>query len=153
MRAEELTMPFGKHDGRLVWDVVLHEADYIYWLYNRSENDGFEWLDNGIADLVDRFDNTPIMDGCCGKVDGEPCQRQATRFSLYRGRTEPMFWCEECDPLQTGVGGGSITIGRGYYHALEIVHTHRGSWEMKRDVIRNLAQAKRLMQTRSEVRR
>ena len=149
MRAEELIMPFKKYKGEIVQNLILRKADYIDWLRKKSELDRFEWLYDGIAELVKKFDDTPIIDGCCGKVDGMPCQRQATRFSFYWGRTDPMCWCEECDPLQTGADRTRLYVLSDYYTALQLVGMHSKSRKAKRDVIKEMAQAKGLIQRRA----
>jgi len=145
---DNLKMPMGKHKGRGVWDVMLRNPDFIAWL-KEHHWDGFQWLYEGIAELVAEFDEAPFSEvSCAGDVDGCPCTNPVTRFSIYQKTSVPVFWCEDCDPCQLGAGKAKLSVGRTYYGALNHVIDNGGGMVAKRKVIREIAVAKGFLKTR-----
>lgn len=138
-------MPINPHKGKLIETVVLKYPDFIRWLGSQPWNANFQWLYDLIEELKEKFDEKPLINAsCAGRSCGKSCSRRPTRFTLYSGSWEAVFWCPDCDPLQGGANETKITIVNTYDDA--VFHAWRFDLPRLsyRKLIRQLAEVKGL---------
>ena len=136
-------MPIRPHRGDMVERVVIEYPDFVRWWLMVDDTPGLRWLHDMFEVCIEIFDNKPFTVPCAGKVDGSPCTRPVTRFSLYPQSCNPAYWCEECDPGQRG-SSKSLEIGRTYEDALLHVQCYTDRRPDKRAIIKDIARAKGL---------
>jgi hypothetical protein len=127
----------GKHQGKLAEILILKEPDYIEWCLENHPNPAFR---AGLKRLIEQFDAKPFVVECASHSCSEP----ATKASAYRNTSDLMFWCEDCDPYNSGAREGVLTTVRTFGDAMRHVNWtctsgHRGE---KRAIIKVLAEAK-----------
>jgi hypothetical protein len=137
-------MPFGRHEGKLIADVILRYPDFIHWWQVECNKSNYRLFETEVYRLIAFFDEKPFVVPCSGKVKGIPCTRPVTQFSLYYNSASPVFWCDECDPQGLGAGAGTLRMASGYFGALQHAEWCSPRRRSQRQVIREIAQAKGL---------
>jgi hypothetical protein len=138
------TIPFGKHKGKRLEKVVIFYPDFLYWMESVGFN-GYPDVCSALNEFVDAFDAHPFKNAVCsGKVEGVPCTRPVSQFSIYKNTAVPMFWCEKCDPCQYGTSSEKLTIGSNYYDALDHFMGVGARMTGMRRAINDIAKAKGL---------
>jgi len=92
-----LIIHFKKHPGEYIEEIMIKDPEYIHWLEKKEKIDKFQDIYNHINQCIEIFDNKPFIDKCYGKLNGNPCNQQATRISFIPESTNPHFWCDNCD--------------------------------------------------------
>ena len=134
-------MPFGKHKGKSVWQLILNEPSYIHWLLNQERTPAFDFFYRQLERLVSEFNRAPfIREKCSGMVEGSACTHPATQFTLNNESTTPVYWCEACCPKHVMTARLTVTLGISYQDALTRCKTEG----QKRKLIKELAIAKGL---------
>ena len=134
---------FGKkHAGKSVEFLVLKEPDYVKWILDSDDITGpLLSVKNEMLRLIEIFDRKAIIKKC----EGQNCDKGATRASLYKNNTSPMWWCDDCDPDPILALNGRIHMITSYRDALFHVEGHcEGRKSDYQFLIRDLAQAKGL---------
>jgi hypothetical protein len=131
--------PVGKHKGKLMEVLVLKQPEYIHWVLDKpGATDGLLAMKNEAKKLVQAFDKKPYQVRCHG------CKKPASRLSVH-GNTDPMWWCDSCDPYQQGAADGKLQIFRTYSAALSYVQFFcAGRASDYRDLVKAMARAKGL---------
>jgi hypothetical protein len=127
----------GKFEGKLIEVVFLKQPDYVQWMiYNAPGNA----LVQAFKKLIARYDSIQICEEKC-----HSCGSLATRASAYANTPDLMFWCGKCNPYNSGARSGTLTIVNSFHSAMSHVDsTAGGNRNDKREIIRNLAEAKGL---------
>src|ERR1035437_4776817 len=111
-----MTFTFGKHYGESVEFVVLADPSYIGWLLREPyPKRQMRVVKEEVQRLLTLFDAKPFTYKC----SGDDCICPATRVWFSRRRAQaPEWWCEACDPYQTGTPPGKLRMFRTYADAL-----------------------------------
>jgi hypothetical protein len=139
IRRRAVKAPVGTQKGKPMELLVLKEPKYIHWVLDKpGVTDGLLAIKNEAKRLTQVFDKKPYQVRCQG------CKKPATRLSVH-GNTDPMWWCDSCDPYQEGAADGKLQIFRTYSSALSHVELFCGSRASDyRDLIKAIARAKGL---------
>ena len=144
-----MLITFGKHKGTSIPSVVLKEPDYVRWVLGQHNAEGaLAKVEAEMKELVASFDAKPIARGCAGHI----CKANATCFSTYFGSPSSLhFWCDSCDPYQSGANKGKLSKCKTYQEALaHIEFSCKGTRTGYKAIIRELALAKGLTQRSGE---
>lgn len=140
-----MEITFGKYAGKSAEFLLLKEPQYISWLRTQTGTYGaMRQLQKSLNDLMAKFNNMPYQKSCCG--NGIKCSKPVIRFTVYLNNIyTPYWWCDECDPYQTGAMPGKLQSICTYHDAL----THIELYCNKRTsdyktIILNMARAKGL---------
>ena len=93
--------------------------------------------------LIARFNSKPLVKDCFGEPGAH---HKATRCTVYgKNVMAPRWWCDTCDPYQSGANAGKLQAVASYEDALD----HVGFWcgghsADYKSLIKALAQAKGL---------
>ena len=121
-----MMLRFGKYRGSSAGRVVLADPGYAAWALGQpSAAGGLADLRREVLRLVGRYDARPVVAGCF--TGG--CRRPATGCTLYRGRADPYWWCDACDPVGGGGGADKLVRVRSYWEAWGYGRTHAGGSE------------------------
>lgn len=91
--------------------------------------------------LIRVFDSKPFVCKCTNAN----CSKRATRCTVYRGNSDPYYWCDDCDPCSLGASEWKIQAVRTYEEAIDhVTISCNGRKRDLRDIIRKLATAKGL---------
>ena len=127
----------GKFEGQLTEVVFLKNPDYVQWMIHKAPDNR---LVPAFKRLISQLDSRQI---CKEKCHG--CGSPATRASAYSNTPDLMFWCSKCNPYSSGARSGTLTTVDSFHRAIEHVDmTGGGNRADKREIIRNLAEAKGL---------
>lgn len=95
-----------------------------------------------IQQLIKIFDAKPFTGKQCWD---KSCSKAVTRFTVYFDNIEPYWWCESCDPYQSGANSGKLQLPIGYFSALQHVELFcRSKKSDYADIIKTISQAKGL---------
>lgn len=135
-----MIVSFGKHEGKSVELLVLKEPDYIKWVVGQEATGPLLAVQREANRLIRVFDSKPFVAKCL------KCKRNdATRVSLYQGKSDPYWWCDKCNPLSRGADPSKIRIAIGYEGLLYHVEcTCGGRKSDYRNVVRKVAELKGL---------
>lgn len=112
----------GKHTGNSVELVMLKDPNYIEWILNEPNPNG--WLitvKQEILRLIDLFDRKPFLKKCTGCKE-----RVAIRASLCDDNPIPWWWCNECEPDLIETLKGRIDIVITYTQTLNHIRNYCG---------------------------
>ena len=120
---------------------MLKEPGYVHWLLEESVTGPLLALKKEVDRLIKKFDQKPFQ----GKCNGNACSAQASQLSVYGNNLLPYWWCDNCDPYQTGAVSGKLQIFRSYSVALSHVELYCVSRQSEyKELIKTMAQAKGL---------
>jgi hypothetical protein len=134
---------FGKHAGKSVEFLMLKEPTYIKWVLDQQSPTGaMAKVKSGIQQLIQVFDIKPFEGKQCWT---KTCVKPVTRFSVYLDNLDPCWWCNTCDPYQTGANPGKLQAPINYQSALRHVELFcSGRKSDYADIIKMISQAKGL---------
>jgi exodeoxyribonuclease X-like protein len=131
---------FGKHQGRVVEELILKDPDYVRWILDQpSARGSLAEVAEEAMRLIAIFDSKPFIRPCCGTN----CPKQATRGMVYGRIPEPLFWCDDCNPRSKGVLWGTPRPVPAY-RIICMLAWGSGHPSERKNLIRNLARAKGL---------
>ncbi len=114
-----MNVTFGKHMGKSVELLMLKEPSYIKWILEQESPRGaMASVQAYIKHLVLLFDQKPLIEQQCSS---KTCKKQATQFTVYLDNLLPHWWCNTCDPYQTGANAGKLQSPMRYLQALRHV--------------------------------
>lgn len=110
-----MDMGFGKYKGKAVAWVLLEDPQYFDWMGNNGMSGNPEYI--FAMQLINIFDSKPFINARCnGRCGG---QNPVTRLTLYAGIYNGAYWfCDECDPYDSGANPGKLTPIRTLSHAI-----------------------------------
>jgi hypothetical protein len=112
----------GKHIGKSIELVMLKDPNYIEWILNEPNPNG--WLitvKREILRLIDLFDRKPFIRKCTG------CKEKvAIRASLCDDNPIPWWWCNDCEPNLSEILKGRIHFVITYTQALDHIRNYGG---------------------------
>jgi hypothetical protein len=133
----------GKHEGKtteelaLKQQLALKQPDYAQWFI---ANVKASKVSDAFRSHFAAFDAKPFTAKCDGG-----CGRRARYGTTYTGAPTLYFWCDQCRPYSRGATSGKLQEVRTVRDVLgHIDHTMGGSRTWKRDIVRQLAEAKGL---------
>jgi hypothetical protein len=133
-------LTFGKHQGKTVSELVFTQPGYISWILDKPDCMGaLLGFQKSAQSLVAHFNAKPMTCYC----RGQGCIAPASRASVYKGTLDSMYWCDDCNPYQTGANPGRLFFIRSYRDVLMCVSLNlngRASYQVQ--MIRELARAK-----------
>jgi len=139
-----MEITFGKHAGKSIELLLLKEPEYIKWMLEQQNATGaMKRAQDEAKRLIARFNTKPFIKDCFGKPGAA---HKATRCTVYGNNvTVPYWWCDSCNPYQSGANSGKLQAVSTYEEALN----HVGFWCSGRSsdyksLIKDLAQAKGL---------
>jgi hypothetical protein len=105
--------------------VVLKHPKYVRWMISKQDATGsLARARTHAQSKITKFDAKPFTTTC----EGRHCKNQATRCTVYSDNvTDPHWWCEECDPYQTGANAGKLQSLRTYAAACHHVELYCSS--------------------------
>jgi len=132
---------FGKHKGKSVATLVLKEPSYIFWVLCQKDPGGpLARVKAESKRLIQIFNSKPFTEKRC-----YGCKIQATRCTVYSSNVYgPMWWCNKCDPYQTGALTGKLESISAYIDALHHCDLYCSTKESMKNLIMTLAKAKGL---------
>ncbi len=138
-----MQVTFGKHAGKSVELLMLKEPSYIKWILDQQSPTGsMAKVKSHIQKLVQVFDKKPFTGKQCW---AKTCKKLATRFTIYLDNLDPYWWCNACDPYQTGANSGKLQSPIDYRSALQHVEMFcRNRKSDYTDIIKMISQAKGL---------
>jgi hypothetical protein len=140
-----MILSFGKkHAGKSLELLVLKEPDYIKWmLEQKNPGAAMKRAQDEAKRLIAKFDAMPFTENCSGHT-GSP--HPATRCTVYGNNVRgPYWWCDACNPYQSGANPGKLQEVRSYGQALRHVASFCGGRVSDyKSLIRDLAAAKGL---------
>ena len=124
--------------------LVLKEPRYIQWLLGQQAAQGeMKRAQAEARRLIRLFDAKPFLKECFGST---PPAHLAERCSVYGNVVDaPYWWCNNCNPYQSGADAGKLQVISTYEGALNHVSFFCGN--RSRDykaLIKELAEAKGL---------
>ena len=140
-----MQVTFGKHVGKSVELLMIKEPNYISWILGQDSPRGaMAKMKSHVEQLIYIFDAKPFTEKKCYSAT---CSNQATRLTMYEENLIPLpfWWCDTCDPYQTGANRGKLRFLMGYLSALQYVRSFCGG--KKSDyvtIIKRIAQSKGL---------
>jgi hypothetical protein len=141
--ASQMIIDVPPHKGETAEFVLLTSPYYVAeCVLTLFPNPLLRSLTTEFERLISIFDAKPILKRC----HGQGCEDKATRVSICRDNIAMLqWWCDACDPCQTGAARGRIQIVRTYREAL--LHVQQFCNDRKRDYwefVGELARAKGL---------
>lgn len=131
----------GIHKGKSMEEVVLKEPAYVHWLLGQTPTGPLLAMKSEAKHLVQKFDKKLYTTKCWGRN----CTNTATRLSVYLDNIVPHWWCDACDPYETGANGGKLQIFSAYSEALNHVKFFcKGNKSDYKSLVRDMAKAKGL---------
>ena len=137
-----MEVTFGKHKGSSVEFLVLKQADYVTWLLEQTDAYGaLQRVRKHAKGLILSFDAKRVLKKCYGR-----CDKVATYCTVYSDNVlQPYWWCDTCDPYQSGASRGKLHPIRAYEDALGHASLYcRGRRDDYRELILEIARAKGL---------
>lgn len=124
-----MNVGFGKHADVDVRRLVLKNPDYVEWVLGEPSPSGkLATLAARLQSHIRTFDKAPFVTPCNGRGKSREgkCTRPTTRGTAYRSHSglsvALYFWCDKCDPRQSGAAAMLIDV-RTYREALDVVAT------------------------------
>lgn len=139
-----MQITFGKHAGKSLELLILKQPDYIAWMLQQQNAHGaMKRVQEAAKRLMARFDAKPILKDCFGQP---AAAHKATRCTVYQNNvTVPHWWCDTCDPYQSGANPGKLQVIRTYEEALaHVTFWCGGRASDYKSLVKDLAQAKGL---------
>jgi len=115
-----MNINFGnKYKGKSVAEVVLKHPDYVKWVLGKNDAIGpLMIVQNEILKLIGIFNSKPFIQKCKEKN----CGKTATRCSTYKDDFQGLYWwCDKCDPYQSGASAGTLHMICTYQDVLHYV--------------------------------
>lgn len=108
---------FGKYESKSLELVLLKHPDYVAWMFEQKDPGGrLGQIRQEAREILRVFDGKPFVEKCFGRG----CEKLAARCSLFKDKLrEPYWWCDECDPYQTGAPPGRLAIASTYRQVLD----------------------------------
>jgi hypothetical protein len=134
---------FGKHAGKSVEILLLKKTDYIVWMLLQKNATGqMASAQKEARRLIAIFDQKPFVKTCYG----HNCNNAATRCSVYNINVQgPYWWCNTCNPYQSGAVQGKLQEIKTYAEAVSHVDFYcRGRKSDYQALIKSMAEAKGL---------
>lgn len=134
---------FGRHQGKLLEQLVLKEPEYVEWILAQPNPRGqMIAVQSELQRLIAKFDSKPFIEIC----QGSECDNNATRMVVYMSNTTvPTWWCDSCDPYQNGADRGKLQAISKYRNARSHVAVYcNGRKSDHVRLIRAMARAKGL---------
>lgn len=144
------TIPFGRHNGKLIGSVIICHPDYIHWIDCQPSDPDYQWLYEAIDECIELFDTKPFTIPCAGRKDGKLCTKPVAQASAYQYSADLAFWCNDCDPSQKSAPSYKLTILETYRRALLHVSMNMTTRESYRRIIKQLTGAKGLIGKRTD---
>jgi hypothetical protein len=98
---ERLRAKSGKFEGKTTEEVLLKYPDWARAVTHKYP-DAKHSME--FRSLANKFDAKPFTKPC------EGCRKEVTRATAYRGSSHLEFWCNDCDPTQTGAQRSKLTF-------------------------------------------
>ena len=132
-----MRLRFGPKAGKLTEVILLREPDYAEW-HMMCQPEGA--LSAEFVRLKKVFDALPLKRLC----QSPGCTKPATKASAYRGTSNLTFWCQTCDPYQSGAQQAHLSTIKTFDNAIRHVNfTFKSGYRAeKRAIIKTLAAAK-----------
>ena len=151
-----MNINFGRtHNGKSIEILIIKEPKYIDWLLNESTSPTSKMCDAQIEAnrLIAKFDNMPFIEKC----EVKNCNQTATRFVLYvgtllGGSVHPSWWCDNCDPYDSGSSQNHLEILKSYKEAISYASSYKLTKSGWKSLIRDIFEAKGLPKTVNEAR-
>lgn len=139
-----MQITFGKHSGKSLELLLFKHPDYIAWMLAQQNASGaMKRAQDEAKRLMGRFNSKPFKKQRFGQTGPK---HSATRCTVYSNNvTVPHWWCNGCDPYESGANAGKLQVIATYEDALD----HVGAWcggntADYKSLIKDLAQAKGL---------
>jgi hypothetical protein len=131
----------GKYKDKSVGALVLKHPDYIAWVISQPNPSGpLARVKAEALRLINIFNSKPINKMCFGS-----CSKAATRCTVYQRNVHgPLWWCDECNPYQTGAIEGKLSAISTYEEAINHCEFYSAGKDSLLDLIKSLSQAKGL---------
>ena len=143
--AMDKLIEYGPHKGRTAKFVFLWSPDYVSRIVIAPPlpNADLRALADEFRRLMPVFDAKPILTKQCS---GDGCERRATCVSVYRDNVYSLrWWCDDCNPYQTGADRKKLQTIRTYMEAILHVRNFCNNRRVDcRDLVDELAKAKGL---------
>jgi len=134
-----------KHKGESVAEVLIKDASYVKYVLSVTETEG---LMTSIRDemirLINIFNSKPFLQNCWG--DNHKCGEVATGATAYKEDYIGLYWwCNDCDPYQSGASMGTLHAITSYEDVLKYVYmVLNNNGKDSEALIKRLAQEKGL---------
>ena len=143
LRETSVDLTFGKNAGTSVEKLVLKDPKYVHWMLKQADaKGGLKLAQAHAAKCIKRFDAKPFVKTC----SGQNCHATATRCTVYSNNvSDPYWWCDTCDPYQSGANRGKLQVLKTYaeaYHHVQLYCSDRVSDH--KDIVLAMAKAKGL---------
>lgn len=137
-----MNLYFGQSCGLSIESTLVRDPDRLLWVLAQTPRTRqFAKMQNEVMDAVARFDAIPFTVPC----SNDSCERQVTRGSVYRGSLQCRWWCDTCDPLQSGAPPSKLVMIAGFREAACYANTFcNGRQADLKQLVRMLAKAKGL---------
>lgn len=110
-----MKMSFGKYKDKAVGWVLVEHIDYFLWMHRKGMTNWKEYSE--FLRLCSILDEKPFIRPCMGHCKPK---NTATRFSIYTTNPSPYYYCDECDPYESGAIRGKLSFGRTISDAISI---------------------------------
>lgn len=140
----QMKINFGKHSGKSLEILILKDPSYIKWILAQTSPKGeMAVIKTHAKKLIAIFDAKPITNKNCWAF--RECHNKATKLTVYRDNIDPYWWCDTCDPYQTGANPGKLQSPVHYVSALEHVEAFCSDKKSSHSkIIKTIARAKGL---------
>jgi len=131
-----------KHNGKSVDEVMLKDPGYVKWVLENSNAAGqLKEIRNEMLTLIDIFNSKHFTKKCAGNN----CGKISTRCTAYKDNFQILYWwCDNCNPYQSGARAGTLHVIHTYQDALSYVADVCKNREDYVAFIKRLAQEKGL---------
>jgi len=131
----------GQYNGTEIEVIVLKYPEYVAWILRKECYNKLAEAKIEIMRLIEIFDRKPITKNCMG----HNCTSNATRCTVFGSLINLYWWCDSCDPLQSGALAIQIQVIKKYGEALRHVELYCGGHKKYyRSLIGLMAKAKGL---------
>jgi len=116
-----MTINIGENKEKSLAEIMLKNPKNVKWVLGQSDAEGaLKKICEEIKRLIRIFDSKPFTKQC----GGHNCHNLATRCTAYEDNfTALKWWCDNCDPYQSGVHPGALHIIRTYEDVLRYVNS------------------------------
>lgn len=137
-----MNLCFGQSCGLSIESILVRDPGRLLWVLAQTPRTRqFAKMQDEVMDAVSRFDAIPFTVLCSN--DG--CERRATCGSVYKHSIQCRWWCDTCDPLQSGASPSKLVMIAGFREAACYVNTFcNGRQADLKRLVRILAKAKGL---------
>jgi hypothetical protein len=98
---------FGKeHKGKSVIEVMMKHPEYVNWVLRQTNvEEPLKTVRNEMLRLIGIFNSKPFTKKCFGNN----CGKTAIRCTSYKDDIQGLYWwCDNCDPYQSGAHSGTL---------------------------------------------